>query len=395
MNRIFTSESVTEGHPDKICDRISDAILDKILTEDKNARVACETMAASGLILVAGQITAHCTIDIAETVRNVLRKVGYTSPECGFDYRTCAVLAAVDKQSADIAHGVDKALEVRMGKASNVYENSVGAGDQGSMFGFACAETPVFMPAPIYYAHLLTKRLAYVRKGGICPFLFPDGKAQVSVEYNEAGEVTRIAAVVLSAQHAPGVSEELVWQGLEKHVVRAVLPENLIDGNTKILINPAGRFVIGGPAGDTGLTGRKIIVDTYGGSAPHGGGAFSGKDPSKVDRSGAYMARYAAKNIVAAGLAKRCLVQVSYAIGAAEPVSLFADTSGTGVVPDGRIARLISECFDFRPAAIIRALDLKRPIYEQLSAYGHFGRDDLDLSWEKVDKIDELRKNLI
>lgn len=392
MNRIFTSESVTEGHPDKVCDRISDAVLDEILSKDKNARVACETMATTGMILVSGQISAKCTVDIPKIVRETVQKIGYSSSEHGFDYKNCAVLTAIDKQSPDIAMGVDKSFELRENAAGNVLQDSMGAGDQGLMFGFACDETPVFMPAPIYYSHLLTKRLAHVRKNSECPFLFPDGKAQVSVEYNGKGEPARISAVVLSAQHSSDISVEQLREELKKHVIDAVLPQNLVDKNTEIFINPTGRFVVGGPSGDVGLTGRKIIVDTYGGYVPHGGGAFSGKDPSKVDRSAAYMARYAAKNIVAAGLAKRCLVQVAYAIGVAKPMSIFADTAGTGIVSDEEITKIISDNFDFRPAAMIEKLNLRAPIYEQISAYGHFGRDDLDLSWEKTDIADRLRK---
>ena len=390
--RVFTSESVTEGHPDKVCDQISDAILDSFLEKDKNARVACECIATTGMVLVMGEITADCIVDIPAVVRETIRKIGYTKPEYGFDYTNCAVLTTIDKQSPDIAMGVDKSLEF---KADNTDDaDLIGAGDQGMMFGFACDETPDYMPAPLYYAQLLAKRLADVRKSGLLPWVRPDGKTQVSIRYGENGEVEGCDAIVISTQHDPDISVEELRAAIIENVIRAAIPAELIDENTKFYVNPTGRFVIGGPVGDSGLTGRKIICDTYGGMAPHGGGAFSGKDPTKVDRSAAYMTRYIAKNIVAAGLAKQCSIEVAYAIGVARPLSVLVDTKGTGVLDDERIKEIICSEFDLRPAKIIEHLDLRRPIYSGTAAYGHFGRTDLDLPWERLDKADDLRKYL-
>ena len=386
--RMFTSESVTEGHPDKICDQISDAVLDEILRSDPQARVACESICTTGMVLVMGEISTECYVDIPAVVRRTVREIGYDRPEYGFDGNTCAVLTTIDEQSPDIARGVDRSLESRTGAGE---ENDNGAGDQGMMFGFACDETPEYMPAPIAYAHRLTHRLAEVRKSGLLPWLRPDGKSQVTVEYDAEGAVRRIDAVVVSTQHAEDVDYETLRTGVLEQVIRPVLPEALLDQRTRYFINPTGRFVVGGPVGDSGLTGRKIIVDTYGGYASHGGGSFSGKDPTKVDRSAAYMARYMAKNLVAAGLARRCQIELAYAIGVAHPVSLLVDTQGTGVVPDAELEHFLRTEFDLRPAAIIRRLDLRRPIYRQTAAYGHFGRTDVALPWEALDAADTLR----
>jgi S-adenosylmethionine synthetase len=387
--RLFTSESVTEGHPDKICDQISDAVLDEILAQDPYARVACETSVTTGLVLVTGEITTTCYVDIPKVVRRTLRDIGYTRAKFGFDCDTCAVITSIDEQSPDIAMGVNRALEVRNLTDAEIEE--IGAGDQGLMFGFACDETPELMPLPISLAHRLSRRLAEVRKNGTLPYLRPDGKTQVTIEY-DGDRPVRVDTIVISAQHDEQATQEQIQHDLQEHVIRAVVPEEWLDDKTKYFINPTGRFVIGGPQGDAGLTGRKIIVDTYGGYARHGGGAFSGKDPTKVDRSGAYAARHVAKNIVAAGLARKCEVQVAYAIGVARPVSISVDTYGTAIIPEERIVELIREHFDLRPAAIIRELDLRRPIYKQTAAYGHFGRSDLDLPWERTDKADALRE---
>ena len=391
-NRVFTSESVTEGHPDKICDQLSDAVLDSILAEDKNARVACECVVTTGMILVMGEITTSCYADIPSIVRNTIREIGYDKPEYGFDYKSCAVLTSIDEQSPDIAMGVDSSLEARSGEVDG--DEETGAGDQGMMFGFACRETPELMPAPISFSHKLAKQLAEVRKSGELSWLRPDGKSQVSVEYGANNSIERISAIVVSTQHSEEISTDDLRDAVLDRVIIPVIPDGLIDKNTKILINPTGRFVIGGPVGDSGLTGRKIIVDTYGGYASHGGGSFSGKDPTKVDRSAAYMARYVAKNIVAAGIAERCHIEVAYAIGVARPVSVFIDTSSTGVVPDSEISKIVYECFDLRPAKIISHLDLRRPIYRQTAAYGHFGRTDIDLPWERTDMADTLRSKI-
>ena len=379
MKRLFTSESVTEGHPDKICDQISDAILDAILSKDPNARVACETLATTGLIMVAGEITTNCYVDIDKIARETVRNIGYDRAKYGFDCDTCAVITSLKGQSPDIAQGVDNAYETREND-----EQDTGAGDQGMMFGFACDETEDFMPMPIYLAHKLTRRLSEVRKNGTLSYLRPDGKSQVSVEYDD-DKVIRIDSVVISTQHNESVSHKQICEDIKKHVIEAVLPKNLLDEDTKYYINPTGRFVIGGPQGDCGLTGRKIIVDTYGGYASHGGGAFSGKDPTKVDRSGAYAARYVAKNIVASKIAKKCEIEIAYAIGVAKPLSILVNTYGTGKISDDKIAEIVKENFDLRPSAIIKNFDLKRPIYKQTAAYGHFGRNDLDLPWEKLD----------
>jgi S-adenosylmethionine synthetase len=379
--RIFTSESVTEGHPDKLCDQISDGVLDAILAQDPMARVACETVTTTGLVLVMGEISTSCYVDIPAVARETIRRIGYDDPACGFDYKSCSVLTAIDEQSPDIAMGVNNAYED---------ENDTGAGDQGMMFGFACDETPELMPAPISFAHQLTAKLAHVRKDGTLPWLRPDGKSQVSVQYGEDGSVERIDAVVVSTQHADSISTEDLREAVIETVIKPTLPAKLLDKDTKFFVNPTGRFVVGGPVGDSGLTGRKIIVDTYGGYAAHGGGAFSGKDPTKVDRSAAYMTRHIAKNIVAAGLAKKCQIEVAYAIGVAHPVSVLVDTFGTGKVSDQRLSDLVTEVFDLRPAAIINYLDLRRPIYGQTAAYGHFGRPQLDLPWEKTDRVEDL-----
>lgn len=390
--RLFTSESVTEGHPDKICDQISDAILDAILSEDPNARVACETTVTTGLVLVAGEITTSAYVDIQKVVRETVREIGYTRAKYGFDSETSAVLTAIDEQSADIAMGVDQALEAREGSMSDDDIEAIGAGDQGLMFGFACNETPELMPLPISLAHKLARRLALVRKDEILSYLRPDGKTQVTVEYDENNKPLRIDTIVISTQHHPEVTLEQIQRNLKEHVINPVVPAELIDENTKYFINPTGRFVIGGPQGDAGLTGRKIIVDTYGGYARHGGGAFSGKDATKVDRSAAYAARYVAKNIVAAGLADRCEVQLAYAIGVAQPVSIAIDTFGTGTVEESKMVEMVRELFDLRPAGIIKMLDLRRPIYKQTAAYGHFGRTDIDVPWEKTDKAAALKE---
>lgn len=391
---LFTSESVTEGHPDKICDQISDAILDAILEQDPMSRVACETACTTGLVLVMGEITTKAQIDIQSIVRETVREIGYDRAKYGFDCDTCGVITALDKQSTDIAMGVDKALEAKEHTMSDEEIDAIGAGDQGMMFGYACNETPEFMPYPIALAHKLALKLTEVRKNGTLAYLRPDGKTQVSVEYDETGKPKRLDAVVLSTQHGEEVTQEQIHEDIMKYVFEPVLPKDMVDENTKFYINPTGRFVIGGPNGDSGLTGRKIIVDTYGGYARHGGGAFSGKDCTKVDRSAAYAARYVAKNIVAAGLADKCEIQLSYAIGVARPTSVMVDTFGTGRLDDDRLVDIIREHFDLRPAGIIKMLDLRRPIYRQTAAYGHFGRTDVELPWEKTDRIEELKKYL-
>ena len=386
--KLFTSESVTEGHPDKICDQISDAVLDAILAQDPDARVACETTASTGLIHVMGEITTSCYVDIPRVARDVVRDIGYDRAKFGFDCDTCAVITSIDEQSPDIALGVDKCLEVKEGVQDDGLDN--GAGDQGMMFGYACDETQEYMPLPISLAQKLARRLTQIRKEGLVDYLRPDGKTQVTVEYDQEDRPLRIDAVVVSTQHGPEVALDQIRRDIIDLVIRPTIPASLMDNDTKIYVNPTGRFVVGGPQGDSGLTGRKIIVDTYGGSAPHGGGAFSGKDPTKVDRSAAYAARWVAKNVVAAGLAKRCQVQLAYAIGVAKPVSVRVDTFGTGTVSDEHLSDMVDSVFDLRPAAIIRDLDLRRPIYRQLAAYGHFGRDDLDLPWEHTDKVEAL-----
>ncbi|MGE7119106.1 methionine adenosyltransferase [Peribacillus sp. NPDC046944] len=389
--RLFTSESVTEGHPDKICDQISDSILDAILAKDANARVACETSVTTGLVLVAGEITTSAYVDISRIVRDTIAGIGYTRAKYGFDAETCAVLSSIDEQSADIAAGVDKALEAREGTMSDEEIDAIGAGDQGLMFGFACNETEELMPLPISLAHKLSFRLSQVRKDGTLSYLRPDGKTQVTVEYDENNLPVRVDTIVISTQHDPEVTPEQIQADLKEHVINAVVPADLINEDTKYFINPTGRFVIGGPQGDAGLTGRKIIVDTYGGYARHGGGAFSGKDATKVDRSAAYAARYVAKNIVAAGLADKAEVQLAYAIGVAKPVSISIDTFGTGTVSEEVLVELVEANFDLRPAGIIKMLDLRRPIYKQTAAYGHFGRTDVDLPWERTDKAEALK----
>jgi S-adenosylmethionine synthetase len=389
--RLFTSESVTEGHPDKICDQISDSILDAILAKDANARVAAETSVTTGLVLVAGEITTSTYVDIPKIVRQTIKDIGYNRAKYGFDSETCAVLTSIDEQSADIAMGVDQALEAREGLMSEEELDAIGAGDQGLMFGFACNETKELMPLPISLAHKLARRLTYVRKEEILPYLRPDGKTQVTVEYDENDKPVRIDTIVISTQHHPEIALEQIQRNLKEHVIAPVVPKELIDENTKYFINPTGRFVIGGPQGDAGLTGRKIIVDTYGGYARHGGGAFSGKDPTKVDRSAAYAARYVAKNIVAAGLADKVEVQLAYAIGVAHPVSISVDTFGTSSVSEDVLVDLVRANFDLRPAGIIKMLDLRRPIYKQTAAYGHFGRTDVDLPWERTDKAEALK----
>jgi len=404
---LFTSESVTEGHPDKVCDQISDAILDAMLEKDPYSRVACETCCTTGLVLVMGEVTTNSYVDIQKTVRDTIREIGYTRAKYGFDADTCGVMVALDEQSADIAMGVNKALETKSSFGKTVEEeekinvsyaeadpDNVGAGDQGMMFGYATNETPEYMPYAISMAHKLTKKLAEVRKNGTLSYLRPDGKSQVTVEYGEDGKPARIEAIVVSTQHDPDVTQEKIHEDVRKYVIDAVIPADMIDADTKIFINPTGRFVIGGPSGDSGLTGRKIIVDTYGGAAPHGGGAFSGKDPTKVDRSACYAARYVAKNIVAAGLAEKCQIQLSYAIGVAKPTSINIDTFGTGKLSNEKLLEIIREHFDLRPAGIIKMLDLRRPIYKQTASYGHFGRNDLDLPWEKTDKAELLKKYL-
>ena len=388
---LFTSESVTEGHPDKMCDAISDAILDAIMKEDPMGRVACETATTTGLVLVMGEITTSAYVDIQKIVRDTVIEIGYTRGKYGFDAETCAVITAIDEQSTDIAMGVDKALEAKMGEDEI---DAIGAGDQGMMFGYASNETEEYMPYPINMAHKLARQLTKVRKDGTLPYLRPDGKTQVTVEYNEEGKPIRIDAVVCSTQHDPEVTQEQIHEDIKKYVFDEIIPADMVDDETKYFINPTGRFVIGGPNGDSGLTGRKIIVDTYGGYARHGGGAFSGKDCTKVDRSAAYAARYVAKNIVAAGLADKCEIQLSYAIGVAQPTSVMVDTFGTGKISDEKLVEIIRENFDLRPAGIIKMLDLRRPIYKQTAAYGHFGRNDLKLPWEQLDKVDVLKKYL-
>lgn len=397
---LFTSESVTEGHPDKVCDAISDAILDALMEQDPNSRVACETATCTGFVLVTGEITTKAYVDIPQIVRDTVKEIGYNKSEYGFDGNTCAVFTAIDEQSSDIAMGVDKALEAKLTKDNSEQKMSdaeieaIGAGDQGMMFGYATNETEEYMPYPISLAHKLALQLTKVRKDGTLKYLRPDGKTQVSVEYDEDGKPRRLEAVVLSTQHDPDVTQEQIHEDIRKHVFDVILPKELIDADTKFFINPTGRFVIGGPHGDAGLTGRKIIVDTYGGYARHGGGAFSGKDCTKVDRSGAYAARYVAKNIVAAGLADKCEIQLSYAIGVAQPTSINVDTFGTGKLSSEKLVAIVRENFDLRPAGIIKMLDLRRPIYKQTAAYGHFGRNDLNLPWERLDKVDVLKKYL-
>ena len=390
--RLFTSESVTEGHPDKVCDAISDAILDACMEKDPMSRVACETAVCTGFVLVTGEITTNAYVDMQKIVRDTVKEIGYTKSEYGFDGNTCAVFVAIDEQSADIAMGVDKALEAKKGEQKD--DLDTGAGDQGMMFGYATNETEEYMPYPIDLAHKLALQLTKVRKDGTLKYLRPDGKSQVSVEYDEAGKPVRLEAVVLSTQHDDDVTQEQIHEDIKKYVFDPILPKELVDDQTKFFINPTGRFVIGGPHGDAGLTGRKIIVDTYGGYARHGGGAFSGKDCTKVDRSAAYAARYVAKNIVAAGIADKCEIQLSYAIGVAQPTSIMVDTFGTGKIEDDKLVEIVRENFDLRPAGIIKMLDLRRPIYKQTAAYGHFGRNDLDLPWEKLDKVDALKKYL-
>jgi S-adenosylmethionine synthetase len=389
---LFTSESVTEGHPDKICDQVSDAVLDACLAQDPCSRVACETATKTGFIMVLGEITTHGFVNFDELVRKVVTDIGYDDSAKGFDGNTCAVMSAIARQSSDIALGVDKALEAKTGEMTDAEIEAVGAGDQGMMFGYACNETPELMPMPIYQAHRLARRMSQVRKDGTLPWMRPDGKTQVTVQY-EFGKPVRIDTVLISTQHSPDVSHAEIREGVIENVIIPTLPPEMVDKNLKIYVNPTGRFVIGGPMGDSGLTGRKIIVDSYGGMGRHGGGAFSGKDPTKVDRSGAYAARWAAKNIVAAGLAERCEIQIAYAIGVAHPLSINVETFGTGTIPDEEIGLLIQNCFDLRPGAIIRDLDLRRPIFQQTAAYGHFGRDDLNLTWELTNKADELRQS--
>ena len=391
MRKLFTSESVTEGHPDKICDQISDAVLDNILAKDPNARVACETTVTTGMVLVMGEISTNCYVDIPKVVRNTIKEIGYDRAKYGFDCDTCSVLTSIDEQSGDIAMGVDEALESREGEKDEV--EAVGAGDQGMMFGFATNETPEYMPSPIAMAHRLSRRLTEVRKNGTLSYLRPDGKTQVTVEYDD-NKVVRIDAIVISTQHDEHVSQEQIREDLMEHVIRAVIPAELLDESTKYYINPTGRFVVGGPQGDSGLTGIKIIVDTYGGYVSHGGGAFSGKDPTKVDRSAAYAARWVAKNLVAAGIADKLEIQLAYAIGVAKPVSIEVETFGTGKLSDEEITNIVEKVFDLRPGAIIRDLDLRRPLYRQTAAYGHFGRNDLNLPWEQLNKVDEIKKYL-
>lgn len=389
---LFTSESVTEGHPDKICDQISDAVLDAFLQNDPNSRVACEVSVTTGLTLVAGEITsASAYVDIPSIVRNTIREIGYVDADYGFDYKTCAVLTSIDEQSPEIGNAVSHSLEAREGKMSDSEIENIGAGDQGLMFGFAVDETPELMPLPISLAHRLARRLTEVRKAGVVNYFRPDGKTQVTVEYDEDGKPMRVETIVVSTQHHPNVTLDQIKKDVMEHVIKPIVPADLLDDQTKYFINPTGSFVVGGPQGDAGLTGRKIIVDTYGGYARHGGGAFSGKDPTKVDRSGAYAARYVAKNIVAAGLARKCEVQVAYAIGVAQPVSIRVDTFGTGIIKEAELVSLVRKHFDLRPAGIIKMLDLRRPLYQKTASYGHFGREDLDLPWEKTDKADALK----
>ena len=392
---LFTSESVTEGHPDKMCDQISDAILDALLEQDPMSRVACETCSSTGFVMVMGEITTKAYVDIPKIVRDTVLEIGYDRSEYGFDGHSCAVMTAIDEQSADIAMGVDRALEARENTMSDEEIEAIGAGDQGMMFGYATNETPEYMPYPISLAHALTRQLTKVRKDKTLTYLRPDGKSQVTVEYDENGKPVHIDAVVISTQHDPDVTQEQIHKDVRKYVIDPVLPAELVDENTKYFINPTGRFVIGGPNGDSGLTGRKIIVDTYGGYARHGGGAFSGKDCTKVDRSAAYAARYVAKNLVAAGLADKCEIQLSYAIGVAQPTSIMIDTDGTGKLSDEKLVEIVRKHFDLRPAGIIKMLDLRKPVYKQTAAYGHFGRNDLDLTWERLDKVDELRQYLV
>ena len=392
--RLFTSESVTEGHPDKMCDQVSDAILDALMEKDPMSRVACETAMTTGLVLVMGEVTTNAYVDIQKIARDTIKEIGYTRGKYGFDADTCVVMVALDEQSSDIAMGVDKALEARENKMSDEELEAIGAGDQGMMFGYASNETEEYMPYPIALAHKLSRQLTKVRKDGTLSYLRPDGKTQVTVEYDENGKPDRLDAVVLSTQHDPDVTQEQIHEDIKKYVFDPILPQNMVDDNTKFFINPTGRFVIGGPHGDSGLTGRKIIVDTYGGYARHGGGAFSGKDCTKVDRSAAYAARYVAKNIVAAGLADKCEIQLSYAIGVAQPTSIMVDTFETGKITEEKLVDMIRENFDLRPAGIIKMLDLRRPIYKQTAAYGHFGRNDLDLPWERLDKVEVLKKYL-
>lgn len=391
---LFTSESVTEGHPDKMCDQISDAILDALLEQDPMSRVACETCTTTGMVMVMGEITTKAYVDIQKIVRDTVREIGYTRAKYGFDADTCGVITAIDEQSADIAMGVDKALEAKENTMSDADIEAIGAGDQGMMFGYATNETEEYMPYPIALAHKLALQLTKVRKDGTLSYLRPDGKTQVTVEYDENGKPKRLDAVVCSTQHDPEVSQEQIHEDIKKYVFNPIIPDDMVDDDTKYFINPTGRFVIGGPHGDSGLTGRKIIVDTYGGYARHGGGAFSGKDCTKVDRSAAYAARYVAKNIVAAGLADKCEIQLSYAIGVAHPTSIGVDTAGTGKLSDTKLVEIIRENFDLRPAGIIKMLDLRRPIYKQTASYGHFGRNDLDLPWESLDKVEDLKKYL-
>ncbi|CAM2753851.1 methionine adenosyltransferase [Hathewaya histolytica] len=389
MRRLFTSESVTEGHPDKICDQISDAILDEILSKDPQGRVACETVVTTGMVMVVGEVSTNCYVDIPKVVRNTIKDIGYTRAKFGFDADTCSVITSIDEQSSDIAMGVDEALEAREGEKSAIED--IGAGDQGMMFGYASNETEEYMPLPISLAHKLSLRLSQVRKEGILDYLRPDGKTQVTVEYGENGPV-RIDTIVISTQHAPEITHEQIQKDLIENVIKVVVPQELLDSTTKYFINPTGRFVIGGPQGDSGLTGRKIIVDTYGGAGRHGGGAFSGKDATKVDRSAAYAARWVAKNLVAAGVADKMEIQLAYAIGVAKPVSISVETFGTGKIENDKIVEIVNKVFDLRPAAIIKELDLRRPIYRQTAAYGHFGRTDVDLPWEHLDKVDEIKK---